>query len=59
MTGAPTALLAAGLAAGIAALPPRAGAIYAFVAAWSPERQDWIVTGFRQRSLDCALGGLS
>src|SRR3954451_4036722 len=33
--------------------------LYTFVAAWNPERRGWIVTGFRQPSLDCAIGGLS
>ena len=33
--------------------------LYTFVAAWSPERQGWIVTGFQQPSLSCAVGGLS
>jgi hypothetical protein len=33
--------------------------LYTFVAAWSPERQGWIATGFQQPSLSCALGGLS
>jgi hypothetical protein len=33
--------------------------LYTFVAAWSPERQSWIVTGFQQPSVSCALGGLS
>ena len=33
--------------------------LYTFVAAWSPERQSWIVTGFQQPSVRCALGGLS
>jgi len=33
--------------------------LYTFVASWNPERRGWIVTGFRQPSLDCAIGGLS
>lgn len=33
--------------------------LYTFVAAWNPERRGWIVTGFQQPSLSCALGGLS
>jgi predicted small secreted protein len=33
--------------------------LYTFLAAWDPRRNSWIVTGFRQPSLDCAIGGLS
>lgn len=33
--------------------------LYTFLAAWDPRRDGWIVTGFRQPSLDCAVGGLS
>ena len=32
--------------------------VYTFLAAWDPRRAGWIVTGFRQPSLDCAVGGL-
>jgi predicted small secreted protein len=30
--------------------------LYTFLAAWNPQRDGWIVTGFRQPSLDCAFG---
>jgi len=33
--------------------------LYTFLAARDPQRDGWIVTGFRQPSLDCAIGGLS
>ena len=33
--------------------------LYTFVAVWNSERKGWVVTGFRQPSLDCAIGGLS
>jgi hypothetical protein len=33
--------------------------LYTFLTAWSPTANGWIVTGFRQPSLDCAVGGLS
>jgi hypothetical protein len=32
--------------------------LYTFLAAWNPQRSGWVVTGFRQPSLDCAIGGL-
>ena len=32
--------------------------LYTFLTAWDPRRDGWIVTGFRQPSLDCAIGGL-
>ena len=32
--------------------------LYTFIAAWNPERNGWIVTGFRQPSFDCAVGDL-
>ena len=32
--------------------------LYTFLAAWNPRRDGWIVTGFRQPSLDCAIGDL-
>lgn len=32
--------------------------LYTFLAAWDPRRDGWIVTGFRQPSLDCAIGDL-
>jgi predicted small secreted protein len=33
--------------------------VYTFLAARDPGREGWIVTGFRQPSLDCAIGGLN
>ena len=33
--------------------------LYTFLTAWDPRRSSWIVTGFRQPTLDCAIGGLS
>jgi hypothetical protein len=33
--------------------------LYTFLTAWDPQRNGWVVTGFRQPSLDCAIGGLS
>ena len=33
--------------------------LYTFLAAWDPQRSGWIVTGFRQPSLNCAIGGFS
>ena len=32
--------------------------LYTFLAARDPQKDGWIVTGFRQPSLDCAIGGL-
>ncbi|MDQ2804589.1 MAG: hypothetical protein M3Y41_18615 [Pseudomonadota bacterium] len=32
--------------------------LYTFMTAWSPPQNGWIVTGIRQPSLDCAIGGL-
>ena len=32
--------------------------LYTFIAAWNPQRNGWIVTSFRQPSLECAIGGL-
>ena len=32
--------------------------LYTFLATWDPRRNSWIVSGFRQPSLDCAIGGL-
>src|SRR5690349_15267956 len=32
--------------------------LYTFLTAWDPRRNGWIVTGFQQPSLDCAIGGL-
>ena len=32
--------------------------LYTFLAAWDTRRDGWVVTGFRQPSLDCAIGGL-
>jgi len=32
--------------------------LYTFIAAWDTRRDGWIVTGFRQPSLDCAIGDL-
>lgn len=33
--------------------------LYTFLTAWDARRSSWVVTGFRQPSLDCAVGGLS
>lgn len=33
--------------------------LYTFLTAWSPQRNGWVVTGFRQPSLGCAVGSLS
>ena len=33
--------------------------LYTFLTAWDPRRDGWVVTGFRQPSLECAVGGLS
>ena len=33
--------------------------LYTFYTAWNPQQGGWIVTGFRQPSLDCTFGGLS
>jgi hypothetical protein len=32
--------------------------LYTFLTAWDPRRNSWIVTGFQQPSLDCAIGDL-
>ena len=32
--------------------------LYTFITAWNPQRNGWIVTGFRQPSLECAIGDL-
>jgi len=32
--------------------------LYTFVAEWDPKRNSWIVTSFRQPSLECAFGDL-
>jgi hypothetical protein len=32
--------------------------LYTFFATWSPQRHGWIVTGFRQPSLDCSIGDI-
>jgi hypothetical protein len=32
--------------------------LYTFLAAWDPRREGWVVTGFRQPSLECAIGVL-
>lgn len=32
--------------------------LYTFLASWRPQQGGWIVTGFRQPSLDCAIGDL-
>jgi predicted small secreted protein len=32
--------------------------LYTFISAWDPQRNGWIVTGFRQPSLECAIGDL-
>jgi hypothetical protein len=33
--------------------------LYTFMAAWNPQSSNWIVTGFRQPSFDCAIGDIS
>jgi hypothetical protein len=33
--------------------------LYTFITAWDPQRNGWVVTGFREPSFDCAIGGLS
>ena len=33
--------------------------LYTFLTVWSPPQNGWIVTGFRQPSFDCAVGGLN
>jgi hypothetical protein len=33
--------------------------LYTFLTVWDPQRNGWVVTGFRQPSLDCAIGGLN
>jgi hypothetical protein len=33
--------------------------LYTFIATWDPQRNAWFVTGFREPSFDCAIGGLS
>jgi hypothetical protein len=33
--------------------------LYTFLTTWDPQRNGWIVTGFRQPSLDCAIGDMS
>ena len=32
--------------------------LYTFISAWDAQKNGWIVTGFRQPSLDCAIGDL-
>jgi hypothetical protein len=32
--------------------------LYTFIAGYSPQRGGWIVTGIREPSFDCAIGGL-
>jgi hypothetical protein len=32
--------------------------LYVFMTAWSPQWNGWIVTGIREPSLDCAIGGI-
>ncbi len=32
--------------------------LYTFLATWDSRRNSWVVTGFQQPSLDCAIGGL-
>ncbi len=32
--------------------------LYVFMTGWSPQQNGWIVTGIRQPSLDCAIGGI-
>jgi hypothetical protein len=33
--------------------------LYTFITTWDPQRNAWFVTGFREPSFDCAIGGLS
>jgi hypothetical protein len=33
--------------------------LYTFITTWNPQANGWIVTGIREPSFDCAIGGLS
>ena len=33
--------------------------LYTFIAAWNPPANSWIVTGIREPSFDCAIGGIN
>jgi hypothetical protein len=33
--------------------------LYTFITAWNPQANGWVVTGIREPSFDCAIGGLS
>jgi hypothetical protein len=33
--------------------------LYTFIATWNPQGNGWVVTGIREPSFDCAIGGLS
>ena len=33
--------------------------LYTFITMWNPQANGWIVTGIREPSFDCAIGGLS
>ncbi len=33
--------------------------LYTFITTWNPQSNGWVVTGIRQPSFDCAIGGLS
>jgi hypothetical protein len=33
--------------------------LYTFITTWNPQANAWVVTGIREPSFDCAIGGLS
>ena len=33
--------------------------VYTFLTTWNPQANGWIVTGLREPSLDCAIGGIN
>jgi hypothetical protein len=33
--------------------------LYTFITTWSPPSNGWVVTGIREPSFDCAIGGLN
>lgn len=33
--------------------------LYTFITTWNPQRNNWVVTGIREPSFDCAIGDLS
>ena len=33
--------------------------LYTFITMWNPQANGWVVTGIREPSFDCAIGGLS